>query len=347
MDNELLVKTIRALCKSNNISISQLENDLNFGAGLISRWTKSSPSLDKIIDIANYFHVTLDEVVGHSLNTNDDFFNKLYIETSNNTIKWVSYKKAQELGYNVKRYTITYNDDICSESNYVFQFGKGYVILYGFYEHGRMLNPQQLYLFIQPTEDSDLIEQDYRRDHLLKLWIKALNSLDEIPNEIMVEDFKSSFINDFNKPKKKKKIIFVSNPELNPAVIRKKKINIILNESHLNGNILIEITSGNTVDENPQNGITNVSKDFYYMHKPSIGEILEARLINHRDLYLISEKYIMRLSGFTWGEQCGMHGFNGLLEVLNDAGFDVNTYTNFDGKDITLLPPCNNCKSDF
>ena len=65
MDNEQLVKSIRQLCKNRNIAISQLENDLNFGAGLISRWSKNSPSIDKIVDIANYFHVSIDEVVGY------------------------------------------------------------------------------------------------------------------------------------------------------------------------------------------------------------------------------------------------------------------------------------------
>lgn len=341
MDNELLVKTIRALCKSNNISISQLENDLNFGAGLISRWTKSSPSLDKIIDIANYFHVTIDEVVGHPLNINDSFFNKLYNETSNNSIKWISHKKAQDLGYKVKRYSIMHNDDVCTESNYVFQFGKGYVILYAFYEHGRMLTPQQLYLFIQPSEDSNLLEQEYRHDHLLKLWTKVLNSLEEIPDEVKVEDFKNSFINEFNKPKKKKNIIFVSNSELNPAVIRKKQIENIMKNPYNKGNVLINIENGQIIDQNPQTGITDVSKDFYYMHKSLIGKVEEAKLINNQTLYLISEKYVMKLSGFTWGKECGMKGFNGLLEVLNDAGFEINTHTNFDGDDFTLLPPCN------
>ena len=67
MDNELLVKSIREICKSNNITPSQLEAELGFGAGLISRWTKSSPSLDKIVDIADYFNVPLDKVVGRSI----------------------------------------------------------------------------------------------------------------------------------------------------------------------------------------------------------------------------------------------------------------------------------------
>ena len=32
---------------------------------LISRWNKSDPSLSKIIDIANYFNISLDELTGY------------------------------------------------------------------------------------------------------------------------------------------------------------------------------------------------------------------------------------------------------------------------------------------
>lgn len=339
MDNELIVSSIKQLCKSNNITVTQLEKEVGMSQGLISKWKDKTPSLDKIIDIANYFHVTLDEVVGHSLNINDDFFNKLYIETSNNSIKWISHKKAQELGYKVKQYSIMHNDDICTESNYVFQFWKGYIVLYAFYEHGKILSPQQLYLFIQPSDVSNLMEQEYKHDHLLKLWTKVLNSLDEAPDEVKVEDFKNSFINEFNnKQVRKKSIIYVPKP----SNYKKSAIdNAIKNIFEEKGNFLLKITPIELIEYNGVDGVTDASKNFYNKHKSVIGKITEARLINYKDLYLISETHIMKLSGFTWGKQCGAHGFNGLLEVLNDAGFEVNTHTNFDGKDFTLLPPCN------
>ena len=91
MDNELLVKSVRDLCKKNNITPSQLESELKFGAGLISRWTKSSPSVDKIIDIADYFHVTLDEVVGRNQGIEDyenDIIIPLMQMTTNKEIQW-------------------------------------------------------------------------------------------------------------------------------------------------------------------------------------------------------------------------------------------------------------------
>ena len=66
MDGNLLINNIRKLCKKNGISISKLEADLFLSSGLISRWSKSMPSLDKIADIADYFGVSIDELAGRS-----------------------------------------------------------------------------------------------------------------------------------------------------------------------------------------------------------------------------------------------------------------------------------------
>lgn len=66
MDGSLLIDNIRSLCKKNKVSLSKLETDLYLSPGLISRWNKNTPSLDKIADIADYFGVTIDELVGRS-----------------------------------------------------------------------------------------------------------------------------------------------------------------------------------------------------------------------------------------------------------------------------------------
>ena len=90
MDNELMVKSIKELCKNNNITVSQLESELKFSPSLISRWKDKTPSIDKIVDIADYFHVTLDEVVGRTLKidsmVSDEFINILYSMTEDKSI---------------------------------------------------------------------------------------------------------------------------------------------------------------------------------------------------------------------------------------------------------------------
>lgn len=69
MNNQILVNNIKKLCKENNVTISVLERELFMSPGLISRWTKNMPALDRVIEIANYFNVPLDTLIG---NANDD-----------------------------------------------------------------------------------------------------------------------------------------------------------------------------------------------------------------------------------------------------------------------------------
>lgn len=228
MDNEMLVTTIRELCQSKSIAISQLETDLEFGAGLISRWTKSSPSIDKIVDIANYFNVSLDEVVGYHNIINDKFLEKLIKQTSNNTVKWNKYSNADEI--QPKRFSYPCDFDNFSdqydyikycethkEISYYVKVNSVYISIFGCYEYQNILHPSEIKLFIQPGDDTDLVEQDYDYDQLKALWLKVLYALGEnAPDEIKAEEFKNSFINDFKKPeppKKKKQIIFVNNPQ--------------------------------------------------------------------------------------------------------------------------------------
>ena len=73
--------------------------------------------------------------------------------------------------------------------------------MYSFYKYGSLLSPTDVRLFIQPTQESYLVEQNYTESTLKMLWIKILNSLgDDAPDEVKAEDLKNSFIN--NKPTK-------------------------------------------------------------------------------------------------------------------------------------------------
>lgn len=66
-----MIENINKLCKENGISISQLERELGFGKGTISRWKSSSPSLDKVIAIADYFNVDMDYLIGREVKKDD------------------------------------------------------------------------------------------------------------------------------------------------------------------------------------------------------------------------------------------------------------------------------------
>ena len=200
MDNELLVKSIRELCKKNNVAVSQLENNLSFGAGLISRWVKSSPTLDKIVDIADYFHVTLDEVVGYKLNINDEFLNKLHEQTENGSITWEKCETMIQRGFKVKQYSDfdmpgQYIGEFEKETSYATCFNSGYIIMYAYHRDDQIITPYNLVLFIQPNNNASLVDQHYTKEELYGLWIKILNRLgDNAPDEIKAEDFKNSFV---------------------------------------------------------------------------------------------------------------------------------------------------------
>lgn len=55
-----MVEKISSLCNERNITIGKLEGILGFGNGTIWKWKKSSPSVDKLKAVADYFGVTLD-----------------------------------------------------------------------------------------------------------------------------------------------------------------------------------------------------------------------------------------------------------------------------------------------
>ncbi len=55
-----LKERIKDLCKQNNISMNQLEQELDFGKGYISKLGKSTPNATKIHQIAKRLGVTVD-----------------------------------------------------------------------------------------------------------------------------------------------------------------------------------------------------------------------------------------------------------------------------------------------
>nr|DAS41866.1 MAG TPA: repressor protein [Caudoviricetes sp.] len=59
-----MYQIIKKLCESNSISIFSLEKKLGFGNGTISRWDNSSPTVANLKKVADYFGVTMEELLG-------------------------------------------------------------------------------------------------------------------------------------------------------------------------------------------------------------------------------------------------------------------------------------------
>lgn len=200
MDNNIIVDSIKKLCKDKSITVSQLEKEIGLSQGLVSKWMNTTPSLDKIVDIADYFHVSLDEVVGYKQNLNDEFLNKLHEQTENDSITWENCETLNQHGHNVKKYSDfeipgQYIGEGEKETSYATCFNNGYIIMYAYHRYDQIINPYNIILFIQPNDDAYLVDQHYTKEELYSLWIKILNHLgNNAPDEIKAEDLKNSFV---------------------------------------------------------------------------------------------------------------------------------------------------------
>ncbi len=59
---------IKELCRLNNISVNQLETELEFSRGSIYKWDVNIPSIEKVKTVADYFGVTIDYLYSDSRN---------------------------------------------------------------------------------------------------------------------------------------------------------------------------------------------------------------------------------------------------------------------------------------
>lgn len=59
----MIFTNISRLCKKRDISIARLERELGIGNATIRNWNVSSPTVDKMKLVADYFGVTLDELL--------------------------------------------------------------------------------------------------------------------------------------------------------------------------------------------------------------------------------------------------------------------------------------------
>lgn len=59
---------IEILCDGKGIgSISALEKELGFGSGTILKWDRQTPSADKLEQVADFFHCSVDYLLGREV----------------------------------------------------------------------------------------------------------------------------------------------------------------------------------------------------------------------------------------------------------------------------------------
>lgn len=59
----MILENVTKLCKENGISLSKLERETDIGNGTIGRWGTSSPTVENVRKVADYFGVTVDKLV--------------------------------------------------------------------------------------------------------------------------------------------------------------------------------------------------------------------------------------------------------------------------------------------
>lgn len=59
----MLFERISALCKERGISIAKLEQEAELGNATIRGWKNSSPRVDSLKKVADYFGCTVDELL--------------------------------------------------------------------------------------------------------------------------------------------------------------------------------------------------------------------------------------------------------------------------------------------
>jgi len=59
----VLYERIQEICNSKGITVKKLERDLEFSNSTIRKWKTSSPSIENLKKVADYFCITVDELI--------------------------------------------------------------------------------------------------------------------------------------------------------------------------------------------------------------------------------------------------------------------------------------------
>lgn len=59
----MLAENIRSLCREKGITFAELERTVGLGNGTIRRWDSKQPRLDKVRKVAEYFDVSVDDLL--------------------------------------------------------------------------------------------------------------------------------------------------------------------------------------------------------------------------------------------------------------------------------------------
>lgn len=194
MDNIQIVNNIKKLCVQNNISISQLEKIINISPGLISRWKDKTPTLDRLIDISNFFNVTIDTLINGEDSSKTDgriplLIRTLYQKTQNIEIDW----EVLDVDNPPIQFTKLVYDNLSNKKcdYYYTVYENGCFILSKSYTDSY----NKVVLYVIPDSDSLLQSICNNYEQLHDLFNLVSNNLRKELNNMKANKFISSFLN--------------------------------------------------------------------------------------------------------------------------------------------------------
>ena len=183
-----------------------LEKALYMSPGLISRWTKTTPALDRILEIANYFQVSIDTLVGNIDERNDDnvvinqLLSILYNKSLFSDITWQIFNSNddnEELITKKISSVVKPNSMDCFYCN----FNGGCFILTIIYDDGK--KELSFYVLANSNSYPDLQcvhneRKNIRNEKLYELGHYLLKRYSKDLNRIKTENFINDFISQEN-----------------------------------------------------------------------------------------------------------------------------------------------------
>lgn len=196
VDREDLVKNIKKFCLTKDVNIRQMEEELNFSAGLISRWTRMSPSIEKIILVAEYLNVSLDVLVGRKVVENtDDFIERICEKTKDGKLEWRPCGHGNPFSYPVNQLRELQNlNGICGYC----AFMDGFFLLACAFNEQKAIDEIGLYILANKDERGKPTRWPVDGDELLPLYDLIQDDIIWKEDKLQVEKFKEAFMKNDN-----------------------------------------------------------------------------------------------------------------------------------------------------
>lgn len=187
-----MVKNIKKICTLKGINIRDMELELDFSPGLISRWARMSPSFDKIIKVAEYLGVSLDALVsGQSEKNENDFVERLYRKTDERKIEWLLCEPENPFSYPIKELKELQNPkSVCSYCKYK----DGFFILACALDKEEGIEDISLYLV--PDKRKKPVRYEIDGDDLLPLYDLIQKNIMWEEDKVGAEQLVDSFMKD-------------------------------------------------------------------------------------------------------------------------------------------------------